>query len=90
MQIDHFGTGLTILVSFASSDRGCSRVLTALGSWMGDFCSWVLTALWRSGLGGVFAEEELAVVAAEEEGEAVQVGAQGVRPVGGVADVGQE
>jgi len=39
---------------------------------------------------GVFAEEELAVVAAEEEGEAVQVGAEGVRAVGGVADEGEQ
>jgi len=38
----------------------------------------------------VFAEEGLAVVAAEEEGEAVQVGAECVEAVGGVADVGQE
>ena len=43
-----------------------------------------------AGLFGVVAEEELAVVAAEEEGEAVQVGAEGVRAVGVVADVGQE
>jgi hypothetical protein len=40
--------------------------------------------------GRVFAQEELAVVAAEEEGEAVQVGADCVQSVGGVADVGQE
>jgi hypothetical protein len=40
-------------------------------------------------LGLVFAEEELAVVAAEEEGEAVQVCAERVQAVGGVADVGQ-
>jgi hypothetical protein len=39
-------------------------------------------------LGRVFAEEELAVVAAEEEGEAVQVVAECVQAVGGVADVG--
>jgi len=32
---------------------------------------------------GVFAEEEFAVVAAEEEGEAVQVGAECVQAVGG-------
>jgi hypothetical protein len=41
-------------------------------------------------LGRVVAEEEPAVVAAGEEGEAVQVGSQGVRAVGGVADEGQE
>ena len=35
-------------------------------------------------------EEMLAVVAAEEEGKAVQVAAQSVRAVGGVADVGQQ
>ena len=35
-------------------------------------------------------EEVLAVVAAEEEGEAVQVAAQSVQAVGGVADVGQQ
>jgi hypothetical protein len=42
----------------------------------------------RRGLSGVVAEEELAVVAAEQEGEAVQVGTEGVRAVGGVADEG--
>lgn len=43
------------------------------------------------GLGGwVFAEEELAVVAAEEEGEAVQVGVECVQAVGGVADEAEE
>lgn len=36
------------------------------------------------------AEEVLAVAAAEEESEAVQVGAEGVRSVGGMADVCQE
>jgi len=50
----------------------------------------VTAVWWLRALGRVFAEEELAVVAAEEEGEAVQVGAQGVRPVGGVADVSQQ
>ena len=35
-------------------------------------------------------EEVLAVAAAEEEGEAVQVGAEGVRAVGGVADEGEQ
>jgi len=35
-------------------------------------------------------EEVLAVVAAEEEGEAVQVAAQSVQAVGGVAGVGQQ
>jgi hypothetical protein len=35
-------------------------------------------------------EEVLAVAAAEEEGESVQVGAEGVRSVGAVADVGQQ
>lgn len=40
--------------------------------------------------GRVFAEEELAVVASAEEGEAVQVGAQGVRAVGGVADEAEQ
>jgi hypothetical protein len=38
----------------------------------------------------VFAEEELAVVASEEEGEAVQAGAQGVRAVGGVTDEAEQ
>jgi hypothetical protein len=38
----------------------------------------------------VLAEEVLPVGAAEEEGEAVQVGAERVQAVGGVADVGQE
>jgi hypothetical protein len=38
----------------------------------------------------VVAEEVLSVAAAQEEGEAVQVGAEGVRPVGGVADERQE
>jgi hypothetical protein len=33
------------------------------------------------------AEEKFSVVAAEEEGEAVQVGAEVVEAVGGVADV---
>jgi hypothetical protein len=36
-----------------------------------------------AGVRRVFAEEELAVVAAEEEGEAVQVGAKCVQAVGG-------
>ncbi len=36
------------------------------------------------------AEEVLAVAAAKEEGEAVQVGAEGVRSVGGVADVSEQ
>ena len=40
--------------------------------------------------GWVLAGEEFTVVAAEEEGEAVQVGAECVQAVGGVADVGQE
>src|ERR1700733_5324563 len=44
----------------------------------------IASLLWR-GL-----EEVLAVVAAEQEGEAVQVGAEGVRPVGGVADVAEQ
>jgi hypothetical protein len=35
---------------------------------------------------GVVAEEELAVVAAEEEGEPVQIGVERVRAVGGAAD----
>jgi hypothetical protein len=43
----------------------------------------------RGALGRVFTEEELAVVVAEE-GEAVQVRAQGLRAVGRVPDVGQE
>jgi hypothetical protein len=38
----------------------------------------------------VLAEEELAVVAAEEEGEAVEVVAERSGAVGGVADVGQQ
>jgi hypothetical protein len=42
------------------------------------------------GSGRVLPEEKPAVVAAEEEGEAVQVGAESVQAVGGVADVGQE
>lgn len=37
----------------------------------------------------MLSEEVLAVVAAEKEGEAVQVGAEGVQAVGGVADVCQ-
>jgi hypothetical protein len=37
--------------------------------------------------GRVLAEEKFSVVAAEEEGEAVQVGAEVVEAVGGVADV---
>jgi hypothetical protein len=38
----------------------------------------------------VLSEEFLAVAAAEEEGEAVQVVAERVQPVGGMADVGQQ
>ena len=38
----------------------------------------------------IWLEEVLAVVAAEEEGEAVQVAAQSVQAAGGVADVGQQ
>ncbi len=35
------------------------------------------------------AEEELAVIAAEQEGEAVQVGMEGIQAVSGVTDEGQ-
>jgi hypothetical protein len=38
----------------------------------------------------VVAEEVLAVGAAEEEGEPLQVAAEGVQSVGGVANVGQQ
>ncbi len=48
-----------------------------------------MTALGRVS-GWVLAEEELAAVAAEEEGEAVEVGSHGVEAVAGVADVGQQ
>ena len=44
----------------------------------------------RAGLGEVFAEEEPAVVASEEEGEAVEVGAERVRAVGRVADKAEQ
>jgi hypothetical protein len=40
--------------------------------------------------GRVFAKEELAVGAAEEECEAVQIGAERVQAVGRVADAGHE
>ena len=43
-----------------------------------------------AGLVSVLAEEVLPVGAAEEEGEAVQVSAERVQAVGGVAGVGQE
>src|SRR6266513_2618817 len=54
----------------------CNRTLLL----QGEFCITLI----------VFAEEVLAVAAAEEEGEAVQVGAECVESVGGVADVGQQ